>query len=177
MPSLHCRYVGPCTQTATCIFLGSGLKLSMKPSMKAQVLICMPDLGHFVTFRYLYMFAGGQHQTMLCPTYSQRVYCINSSCWSTPTHYKQIPIPRAEVPSKPLQHTVKMLSESSAHSQPTHCFFCIIPQSLGNDWEERVLPSIGNEVVKATVAQYNAEQLLTQRDKVSRAVSTLRQSC
>lgn len=35
------------------------------------------------------------------------------------------------------------------------------------DWEERVLPSIGNEVVKAVVAQYNAEQLLTQREKVS----------
>jgi prohibitin 1 len=29
-----------------------------------------------------------------------------------------------------------------------------------------VLPSIGNEVVKAVVAQYNAEQLLTQREKV-----------
>ena len=34
------------------------------------------------------------------------------------------------------------------------------------DWDERVLPSIGNEVLKAVVAQYNAEQLLTQRDKV-----------
>jgi regulator of protease activity HflC (stomatin/prohibitin superfamily) len=34
------------------------------------------------------------------------------------------------------------------------------------DWEERVLPSIGNEVVKSVVAQYNAEQLLTQREKV-----------
>jgi prohibitin 1 len=38
------------------------------------------------------------------------------------------------------------------------------------DWEERVLPSIGNEVVKAVVAQYNAEQLLTQRDKVREGV-------
>jgi prohibitin 1 len=38
------------------------------------------------------------------------------------------------------------------------------------DWEERVLPSIGNEVVKAVVAQYNAEQLLTQRDKVRRDI-------
>jgi prohibitin 1 len=43
-------------------------------------------------------------------------------------------------------------------------------QALGTDWEARVLPSVGNEVVKAVVAQYNAEQLLTQRDKVSRAV-------
>jgi hypothetical protein len=33
-----------------------------------------------------------------------------------------------------------------------------------------VLPSIGNEVVKSVVAQYNAEQLLTQREKV-RAVA------
>ena len=33
-----------------------------------------------------------------------------------------------------------------------------------------MLPSIGNEIIKAVVAQYNAEQLLTQRDKVSKAV-------
>ncbi|KAI8468071.1 MAG: prohibitin [Monoraphidium minutum] len=43
-------------------------------------------------------------------------------------------------------------------------------KGLGMDWDERVLPSIGNEVVKGVVAQYNAEQLLTQREKVSRAV-------
>ncbi|MEW5300614.1 MAG: hypothetical protein WDW38_009155 [Sanguina aurantia] len=55
-------------------------------------------------------------------------------------------------------------------SKPSETKLPQIFQSLGNDWEERVLPSIGNEVVKATVAQYNAEQLLTQRDKVSRAV-------
>lgn len=48
-----------------------------------------------------------------------------------------------------------------------YCF----SQNLGLDWDERVLPSIGNEIVKAAVAQYNAEQLLTQRDRVSRAVS------
>ncbi len=38
---------------------------------------------------------------------------------------------------------------------------------LGEDFDERVLPSIVNEVLKATVAQYDAEQLLTAREKVS----------
>lgn len=42
-----------------------------------------------------------------------------------------------------------------------------IHRSLGEDYEERVLPSIGNEVLKATIAQYNAEQLLTHREHVS----------
>ena len=51
------------------------------------------------------------------------------------------------------------------------CKPTIVLQNLGLDWDERVLPSIGNEIVKAAVAQYNAEQLLTQRDRVSRAVS------
>jgi len=41
---------------------------------------------------------------------------------------------------------------------------------LGKDYAERVLPSLGNEVLKATVAQYNADQLLTQRETVCSAI-------
>ena len=41
----------------------------------------------------------------------------------------------------------------------------------GVDYDERVLPSIGNEVLKAVVAQYNAESLITKREMVSREVS------
>mmetsp|Transcript_104318 Transcript_104318/g.238886 ORF Transcript_104318/g.238886 Transcript_104318/m.238886 type:complete len:177 (-) Transcript_104318:39-569(-) len=42
-----------------------------------------------------------------------------------------------------------------------------IYQTLGLDFDERVLPSLGNEVLKAVVAQYNAEDLLRKRDEVS----------
>eukprot|EP01006_Ploeotia_vitrea_P034368 TRINITY_DN65744_c7_g1_i1.p1 TRINITY_DN65744_c7_g1~~TRINITY_DN65744_c7_g1_i1.p1 ORF type:complete len:305 (+),score=138.30 TRINITY_DN65744_c7_g1_i1:202-1116(+) len=40
-------------------------------------------------------------------------------------------------------------------------------QKIGPDFDERILPSIGNEVLKAVVAQYNADQLLTLRHQVS----------
>jgi len=39
--------------------------------------------------------------------------------------------------------------------------------SLGPDYDERVLPSFGNEVLKAVVAQYDAGELITQRETVS----------
>jgi len=43
--------------------------------------------------------------------------------------------------------------------------------TLGIDYDDRVLPSITNEVLKAVVARYDAGELITQREKVSRAVS------
>lgn len=42
-----------------------------------------------------------------------------------------------------------------------------IYRTLGLNFDERVLPSIVNEVLKSIIAQYSASQLLSQRDQVS----------
>ncbi|CAL3973530.1 hypothetical protein PZA11_005747 [Diplocarpon coronariae] len=47
-----------------------------------------------------------------------------------------------------------------------------IYQNLGQDYDERVLPSIGNEVLKSIVAQFDAAELITQREAVSNRIRT-----
>ncbi|KAH1103981.1 hypothetical protein GYH30_037747 [Glycine max] len=43
-------------------------------------------------------------------------------------------------------------------------------RTLGENYNARVLPSIIHETLKAVVAQYNASQLITQREAVSREI-------
>jgi len=56
-------------------------------------------------------------------------------------------------------------------SRPVEEELPVIFKDLGENWDDRVLPSIVNEVLKAVVAQHDAHQLLTQREEVSRMIA------
>lgn len=61
--------------------------------------------------------------------------------------------------------TLRVLTKPNVDNLP------MIYRRLGTDFDDRVLPSIVNEVTKAVVANYNASELLTKREIVSREIA------
>lgn len=95
-----------------------------------------------------------------------------------PFHYDVRLIPKeypTQTGTKDLQ-TVKITLRVLV--QPDEAKLPKIHRELGQSWHESVLPSICNEVLKGIVAEYNAEQLLTQRETVAESIrQNLKRRC
>lgn len=148
--------------------------------------VCMPSLyaDCHLPVRILILFAAvictvdGGHRAVIF----DRKDGILKKCVGEGTHFK---IPLFQYPTiLDVRSNYRMISSRTGTkdlqmvnislrvlSRPQVDHLPHIFAEYGADYSERILPSVGNEVLKSVVAQYDASELLTFRDKVAQQIS------
>lgn len=82
------------------------------------------------------------------------------------TKFRAIPTATGTKDQQTVNITLRVLYRPVVEKLP------VIYKDYGMDYDEKIIPSIGNEVMKAVVAQYNAVELITQRAIVSAEITS-----